>query len=133
MRISDWSSDVCSSDLTLAIPEDRHGGRDVTIFRDGESWHFGLADLLDGEDEDAGGGDRITAPMPGLVKLLRVSVGQVVTAGETLAVMEAMQMELALVAPPDSRIAESLSVEGDQVLDGAVLLTLEAYQGTGHD
>ena len=109
------------------------GSRDVTIFRDGENWHFGLDDLLGGEDEDAGGGDRITAPMPGLVKLLRVSVGQAVTMGETLAVMEAMKMELALAAPRDGRIAEILVVEGDQVLDGAVLLTLEPSGEAGHD
>src|SRR3546814_14566447 len=27
MRISDWSSDVCSSDLTSAVGDDRCGGR----------------------------------------------------------------------------------------------------------
>src|SRR3546814_15374461 len=33
MRISDWSSDVCSSDLS--VPETHHGARHVAIIMDG--------------------------------------------------------------------------------------------------
>src|SRR3546814_14196383 len=35
MRISDWSSDVCSSDLVVAVPQDRHlagRGREFVAF-----------------------------------------------------------------------------------------------------
>jgi 3-methylcrotonyl-CoA carboxylase alpha subunit len=101
------------------------GERDLTIFGEGESWRFSVVDPLIGDDEAAGGGDHILAPMPGLVKLLRASPGTSVSRGETLAVMEAMKMELSLAAPRDGKIAEILVGEGEQVLEGAVLLTLE--------
>ncbi|MDR6816117.1 3-methylcrotonyl-CoA carboxylase alpha subunit [Neorhizobium sp. 2083] len=105
------------------------GQRDVTIFGDGENWHFGLLDPLAGEDEAADGGDRIVAPMPGLVKLLRAVPGAAVAKGETLAIMEAMKMELTLAAPRDGTIAEVLVAQGEQVVEGAMLLTLEPEDG----
>lgn len=108
------------------------GDRDVTVFKGGESWHFSLVDPLAGDQEEAGAGDRIVAPMPGLVKLLRAAVGADVSRGETLAVMEAMKMELALSAPRDGRIAEVLVAEGEQVLEAAVLLVLEPPPETDH-
>ncbi|WP_117193008.1 acetyl/propionyl/methylcrotonyl-CoA carboxylase subunit alpha [Rhizobium terrae] len=105
-------------------------GREVTIFGNGENWHFALVDPLAGEDEAVGVGDRIVAPMPGLVKLLSATPGAVVAKGETLAVMEAMKMELILSAPRDGSIAEVLVSQGEQVLEGAVLLVLEPAPGT---
>jgi 3-methylcrotonyl-CoA carboxylase alpha subunit len=104
-------------------------GDGAAVFRDGEDWPFGLVDPLAGEDETAAGGDRIVAPMPGLVKLLSVRPGAVVVKGDTLAVMEAMKMELTLVAPRDGRIAEVLVAQGDQVPEGTVLLALEPDNG----
>jgi 3-methylcrotonyl-CoA carboxylase alpha subunit len=109
------------------------GEHDVTIFGDGESWHFGLIDPLAGEDEIAGGGDRIVAPMPGLVKLLHATPGMAVAKGETLAVMEAMKMELTLSAPRDGTVAEVLVSQGEQVIEGAVLLILEPEEGEPED
>ncbi|KAB1089147.1 acetyl/propionyl/methylcrotonyl-CoA carboxylase subunit alpha [Neorhizobium galegae] len=105
------------------------GHRDLTIFGDGESWHFGLIDPLAGEDEIAAGSDHIVAPMPGLVKLLRATPGTSVTKGETLVVMEAMKMELTLAAPRDGTIADVLVSQGEQVIEGAVLLILEPEFG----
>ncbi len=101
---------------------------DATVFRDGESWHFGLADPLHGDEEAAGDGDRIIAPMPGVVKLLRVERRAIVSRGEPLAVMEAMKMELTLSAPRDGRVAEVLVAQGEQVLEGALLVTLEPQE-----
>ena len=108
------------------------GLRDVTIFRDGENWHFVLMDVLAGEDEAVAGGDRIVAPMPGQVKLMRARPGATVVKGETLAVMEAMKMELTLPASRDGTIADVMVSEGEQVLEGAVLLTLEPLQEAEH-
>jgi 3-methylcrotonyl-CoA carboxylase alpha subunit len=109
------------------------GEHDVTIFGDGESWRFCLIDPLAGEDEVAGVGDRIVAPMPGLIKLLRAEPGAAVTKGETLAVMEAMKMELTLAAPREGTIAEVLVSQGEQVIEGAVLLTLMPEDGEPQD
>ncbi|CDN56671.1 Methylcrotonoyl-Coenzyme A carboxylase 1 [Neorhizobium galegae bv. officinalis bv. officinalis str. HAMBI 1141] len=107
------------------------GHRDLTIFGDGESWHFGLIDPLAGEDEIAAGSDRIAAPMPGLVKLLRATPGASVTKGEALVVMEAMKMELTLAAPRDGTLADVLVSQGEQVIEGAVLLILEPEPEAG--
>ncbi|AYG65514.1 MULTISPECIES: acetyl/propionyl/methylcrotonyl-CoA carboxylase subunit alpha [unclassified Rhizobium] len=96
----------------------------VTLFLDGHTHHFHRLDLLDGAEEAAGGGDRVVAPMPGLVKIVRVREGDTVAKGQALVVMEAMKMELTLTAARDG-IVESLHVgEGDQTSESAVLLSL---------
>jgi 3-methylcrotonyl-CoA carboxylase alpha subunit len=53
-----------------------------------------------------------------------VKVGDVIKAGQTLAVMEAMKMEHTIAAPKDGTVAELLYAPGDQVAEGAELLTL---------
>ncbi|MFB2562268.1 acetyl/propionyl/methylcrotonyl-CoA carboxylase subunit alpha [Rhizobium sp. IMFF44] len=96
----------------------------VTLFLDGQTHHFYRLDLLDGGEEVASGGDRVIAPMPGLVKIVRVREGDTVAKGQALIVMEAMKMELTLTATRDG-IVESLHVgEGDQTSESAVLLSL---------
>ncbi|NLS19708.1 acetyl/propionyl/methylcrotonyl-CoA carboxylase subunit alpha [Rhizobium sp. P40RR-XXII] len=96
----------------------------VTLFFDGHTHHFHRLDLLDGAEEAAAGGDRVIAPMPGLVKIVRVREGDAVAKGQALVVMEAMKMELTLTATRDG-IVESLHVgEGDQTSESAVLLSL---------
>ena len=46
--------------------------------------------------------------------------------GQVLAVMEAMKMEHTIAAPGDGEVAELLFAPGDQVPEGAELLTLTA-------
>ncbi len=67
---------------------------------------------------------RLTAPMPGKVVSFAVKSGDAVKAGQTLAVMEAMKMEHTIAAPKDGTVAELLYAPGDQVAEGAELLTL---------
>ncbi len=78
-------------------------------------------------DSLAGGG-AIKAPMPGKVLTLAVEVGDVVTKGQTLAVLEAMKMEHALTAPRDGVVDTVATKEGAQVGDGDVLVTLEELE-----
>jgi 3-methylcrotonyl-CoA carboxylase alpha subunit len=70
-------------------------------------------------------GGRLTAPMPGKVVSFAVKAGDAVKAGQALAVMEAMKMEHTIAAPRDGTVAELLYAPGDQVAEGAELLSLQ--------
>jgi propionyl-CoA carboxylase alpha chain len=67
----------------------------------------------------------LNAPMPGTILDVRAKVGDRVTKGATLVVMEAMKMEHHISAPLDGEIVDVLVAVGDQVANGAPLLVLE--------
>ncbi|KGQ18458.1 Methylcrotonyl-CoA carboxylase biotin-containing subunit [Lysobacter dokdonensis DS-58] len=71
------------------------------------------------------GGNRVLAPMPGRVVVVKARAGDEVRAGEEVLVIEAMKMELSLKAPRDGRIGEVRAAAGDFVDADAVLVTLE--------
>ena len=71
-------------------------------------------------------GGRLTAPMPGKVVSFAVKVGDKVSKGQALAVMEAMKMEHTIAAPLAGVVEELLYAPGDQVAEGAELLKLGA-------
>ena len=66
-------------------------------------------------------GTRLLAPMPGMVIKYLKNVGDAVTKGEPVVVLEAMKMENALVAPCDGIVKEMKFNSGDTVPKGAVL------------
>ena len=66
-----------------------------------------------------------TAPVPGRVVAVEVSAGDLVEAGRTLVVMEAMKMEHRIEAAVDSIVGEVLCSVGDQVDAHQVLVVLE--------
>jgi 3-methylcrotonyl-CoA carboxylase alpha subunit len=98
-------------------------GSVVTVFW-GDGFAFDVLDPLAVDTAQGGGGDRIEAPMPGLVRAVMVSVGDLVATGDRLAVLEAMKMEHALIAGRDGVVAEVLVQPGAQVAAGAVLIVL---------
>jgi biotin carboxyl carrier protein len=67
----------------------------------------------------------VKAPMPGLVVAVPVQVGQVVTKGERLVVLQAMKMENELTSPRDGRVTAIHAAEGQTVEQGLALVTLE--------
>jgi 3-methylcrotonyl-CoA carboxylase alpha subunit len=69
--------------------------------------------------------DRILAPMPGRVVVLRARVGDAVVAGQELLVLEAMKMELSLKAPRDGIVIEVRAGAGDFVEADLALVVLE--------
>ena len=66
-----------------------------------------------------------SAPMPGMVTELAVSIGQEVKAGDKLIVLEAMKMLTTVSAGADGTIAEILVKKGDQVDSDDLLVKLD--------
>ena len=66
----------------------------------------------------------VVAPMPGVVTQVQVQVGDVVQAGDSLGVLEAMKMELAVRAPLDGTVTEIAVAAGAQVAMGDLLFTV---------
>ncbi len=100
----------------------------VTLVREGKRMAFAVTDPMTAAEEAEEGGDSIAAPLPGIVKALNVAAGATVAAGDVLAVMEAMKMEHSLTAPRDGRVAEVMVRAGDQVEEGALLISLEPVE-----
>ncbi|OWK22276.1 hypothetical protein AJ88_07960 [Mesorhizobium amorphae CCBAU 01583] len=111
---------VNSHDLR-AVPRLARWPGHITVFEGATSYNFAVPDPLAKADEAAAASDILRAPMPGLVKLVRVGKGDAVTKGQPLLILEAMKMEHTIAAPHDGVIAE-IAVEGAQVSDGTVLV-----------
>ncbi|MCW8952606.1 MAG: hypothetical protein OQK23_07795 [Rhodospirillales bacterium] len=66
--------------------------------------------------------------MPGKVVAVMVKEGQKVEQGVQLLVLEAMKMEHTITAPADGTVAAIHFAAGDQVDDGAELLSFEVVE-----
>ncbi len=78
---------------------------------------------------DAGpalGDGTLTAPMPGTVLAVSVLEGDHVREGQTVGVLEAMKMELAMKAPFDGVVTAVGATAGEQVAMGARLFVISA-------
>jgi 3-methylcrotonyl-CoA carboxylase alpha subunit/acetyl-CoA/propionyl-CoA carboxylase biotin carboxyl carrier protein len=95
----------------------------VEVVHQGHRHVFVAPDARAGSTADAGEGS-LTSPMPGTVLSVEVQLGDRVTAGQTLGVLEAMKMELALRAPYDG-VVTSVAALGQQVPLGHILFTVE--------
>ena len=72
------------------------------------------------------GGEIIAAPMPGVVIALRVRRGDVVSAGQAVAVVEAMKMQNELAARHGGVVSDVLVAERASVAAGQPLIRLKA-------
>ncbi len=75
--------------------------------------------------EDGEGSGRIAATTEGLVVLVAVKPGDVVTKGQTLVTIEAMKMEHRLTADVDGTVSNVPAVEGTQVKKGQLMAEIE--------
>jgi len=72
----------------------------------------------------AAGSIKIEAGAAGKVFKLEKSVGQAVKKGDAVVILEAMKMEIPVVAPQDGTVASIDVAVGDSVEAGALLATL---------
>jgi biotin carboxyl carrier protein len=67
----------------------------------------------------------LAAPMPGQVRAVNVSVGETISKGQTLMVLEAMKMEIRIQAPRSGRV-KALHIKPGQTVDREqILIELE--------
>ena len=75
--------------------------------------------------QSGAGQDKVCAPMPGLLTRLMVEVGDVIEAGQNVAVIEAMKMENTLAAQIRGTVLEISANTGDNLNVDDVILTLK--------
>ena len=66
----------------------------------------------------------VTAPLPGVIVEIKVSPGEVVKAGQVVAVLEAMKMENEIQAESDGVVTAVNVSQGDSVLEGTPIVTI---------
>lgn len=72
----------------------------------------------------AADGKPITAPMPGNILKVNVTMGQKVAKGDVLCILEAMKMENDIVAPDDGTVNSVNTQKGATVNSGDLLFTI---------
>ncbi len=72
----------------------------------------------------AAGSVEVTASVPGKVFKIESSAGASVKAGDPIVILEAMKMEIPVVAPEDGTVAGINVAVGDAVESGDVLATM---------
>lgn len=98
----------------------------VTIAWHGQTWTFETPDPMRRRHQRGTSTDAdVVSPMPGTVLRIDVAEGDVVALGDRLGVVEAMKMELALVAPYDGVVAHVGAAVGDQVPIKHLLFTVD--------
>ncbi|SEE76052.1 3-methylcrotonyl-CoA carboxylase alpha subunit [Rhizobiales bacterium GAS188] len=126
-----WPEIEWNPSRKLAELGDRSGvvvraGNKALVIRQGRQTAVSLVDPLDVDLEhiESDNGGLVTSPMHGKLVALLVSEGEEVVKGQRLAVVEAMKMEHALIAPVDGIIADIAAEPGQQVAEGARLMTV---------
>ncbi|WP_412537310.1 acetyl/propionyl/methylcrotonyl-CoA carboxylase subunit alpha [Marinobacter sp. MIT932201] len=96
----------------------------LVLFYEGDTFNCTVYKESYGFEEMAGEGS-LAAPMNGAIVAVQAKVGDKVTAGQSLVIMEAMKMEHAIKAPADGVVTDIFFAEGDQVSEGAELIAIE--------
>ena len=68
---------------------------------------------------------KITCPIPGVILSLNIKIGDTLTVGDTMLVLEAMKMENNITAEKAGIVSAIHIGVGDQVLQGALMIELE--------
>jgi biotin carboxyl carrier protein len=72
----------------------------------------------------AGSGSSVKAPLPGTITEIKVQVGQLVSVGDTVLVLEAMKMQNNIESEFSGQVTSIVVKQGDTVMEGAVLMTI---------
>jgi biotin carboxyl carrier protein len=104
--------------------------REYTCLIDQQIYEVKLHRVIDGLVQSMGydliisrSFEAVTAPMPGLVKKVHVSVGETVIKGQSLVTLEAMKMENIIKSPNEGTIKAIAAEVGKAVEKNEILLT----------
>jgi 3-methylcrotonyl-CoA carboxylase alpha subunit len=100
-------------------------GQTVTVCYAGHDDTLIYLDPLHSENSDEEVSGKLTAPMPGKVVAIRVTVGAAVKKGQPLVIVEAMKMEHTIVAPMDGIIDKIHAAIGHQVDEKYELVSMQ--------
>ncbi|MDJ0756517.1 MAG: acetyl-CoA carboxylase biotin carboxylase subunit [Ardenticatenaceae bacterium] len=78
--------------------------------------------------EESAGSGNIVAPMPGAVMRLEAAVGDTVSKGQTLLILEAMKIEHPIPAPFDGLVAEILIEPGQQMKVRELMMVMKKLE-----
>ncbi|MGY5047214.1 acetyl/propionyl/methylcrotonyl-CoA carboxylase subunit alpha [Streptomyces sp. 900105755] len=123
---------VTADRVSVTLDGVRHSFRHTAdwLGRDGDAWqvrdHDPVAASLNRTAH--AGADSLTAPMPGTVTVVKVAVGDEVTAGQSLLVVEAMKMEHVISAPHAGTVAELDVTPGATVAMDQVLAVIAPHE-----
>lgn len=107
---------VLRLDGTLYHVQYAVGKGTVHVAVGGEHYSFGSTKgSMSARGAAAENADSVCSPMPGLVVKVPVKVGERVTAGQTLAIVEAMKMQNELASPRDGVVKQVHFREAEQV------------------
>ena len=100
---------------------------ETLVSEEGQTWRL-RPWRVDGAAGGAAGDGTILSPMPGRIIAVAARTGDKVAKGQALVTVEAMKMEHNLVAPFDGIVAEIHAVEGAQVSEGVLLVSVSPEQ-----
>ena len=72
-----------------------------------------------------GNGREFKSPMPGTIITILVKTGEKVKVGQDIIILESMKMQQPLKADSNGIVGEITVSEGDQILDGDLILLIE--------
>jgi biotin carboxyl carrier protein len=93
-------------------------------FCNGEVWEIAVATPA-ARRKRAAGHETLAAPMPATVIGIPVAIGERVTRGQTVLVLEAMKMEMPLRAAHDGAVIAINCAQGELVQPGVILIEIE--------
>jgi 3-methylcrotonyl-CoA carboxylase alpha subunit len=95
----------------------------LTLRIGGATWRLSVPDRLAADSDQADAGDRLVAPIPGLVTQVLTEAGEAVTRGQVLVVLEAMKTVFRLTAPADTSVSSVSCAVGEMVGESQVLVS----------
>lgn len=113
--------------LELAIEGDQ---ADIEVLKEGKLYDVKVLDqraLLMAQRKGSltMGSGEVNSPMPGLIVEVMVNVGDEVTQGDTVVILESMKMQNELKAPRDGTV-QTISCEAGQTVEKGTLLIIIA-------